>query len=95
MRLSDNFRKAVEIVSCDLPAEIPAGCVVMKRLWAGVNASDVNFSAGRYFGTKAAKAMLPFGAGFEAVGVVVAKGQGVTLPLGMPVACMQYGAFSE
>ena len=95
VRLSDNFRKAVKIVNVQAPKEVPEGCVLMRRLWVGVNASDVNFSAGRYFGYKAAKAKLPFDAGFESVGVVVAVGKGVHLPVGMPVATMQYGAFSE
>lgn len=70
--------------------------VLVARCFAGVNASDVNFSAGRYFGRKAA-AMLPFGAGMEAVGYVAAAGpealaKGVRV--GMPVSTLEYGAFS-
>ena len=47
-RLSDDFRKATEIVEVPMPAEIPEGRVLVRRLYVGVNASDVNFSAGRY-----------------------------------------------
>ena len=46
---------------------------------AGVNASDVNYSSGRYFGSPEESAkLLPFDAGFEAVGVVAAVGPNVT-----------------
>jgi len=78
-----------------MPQVVPDGHVVVRRLFCGVNASDSNFSAGRYFGKKAEK-MLPFGAGFECVGVVVARGAGAAIPpLGSPVATLEYGAFSE
>ena len=93
-RLSDDFRKATEIVEVPMPAEIPEGRVLVRRLHVGVNASDVNFSAGRYHGVKAARSKLPFPAGFESVGVVVAAGKGVRLPVGASVASMEYG-FSE
>ena len=60
---------------------IPApqkGQVLVRRAFAGVNASDVNFTSGRYFGTPEQSAkQLPFYAGFEAVGVVAAVGEGV------------------
>jgi NADPH:quinone reductase-like Zn-dependent oxidoreductase len=46
---------------------------------AGINASDVNYTAGRYFGGGvAAEKKLPFDAGFESVGVVAALGPGVS-----------------
>jgi NADPH:quinone reductase-like Zn-dependent oxidoreductase len=41
----------------------------------GINASDVNFSSGKYQGSPtAAKAQMPFTAGFESVGVVCKAG---------------------
>ena len=53
--------------------------MVTCRAYAGVNASDVNYTAGRYFGGgAAAEARLPFDAGFESVGVVAAVGPGVS-----------------
>ena len=66
-----------------------------------LNASDVNFTAGRCFGgAKKAAALLPFDAGFESVGVVAALGPGVAdahpeLAPGQPVATTTYGGFSE
>lgn len=63
------------MVSAALPSSIPAGHVLIRVAYAGVNASDVNFSAGRYQASIAeAQASLPFDAGFEAVGAVAAVG---------------------
>jgi hypothetical protein len=43
---------------------LPRGSVLIRRLYTGVNASDVNFTSGRYHGSKAqAEAELPFNAG--------------------------------
>ncbi|KAL4452074.1 hypothetical protein ABPG75_007736 [Micractinium tetrahymenae] len=95
-RLSTDFRAATRIVQRPLPAALPDGSVLLRRLYAGINASDVNYSAGRYFGSKAAaEKRLPFEAGFEAVGVVAAAAPGVVLPVGQPVATMTYGGFAE
>ena len=96
-RLSEDFAAATEVVSAPMPGAIPPGHVLMRRLYAGVNASDINFTSGRYFGgAKAASARLPFDAGFEAVGVVAAVGEGCRgLSVGAPVAVMEFGAFSE
>ena len=78
-RLSTDFREATRLVQQPLQLAAPRGKVLMRRLWAGVNASDINFTAGRYFGSvKESQKRLPFFAGFEAVGVVAAVGQGVT-----------------
>lgn len=97
-QLSTDFRAATEIVSAPLPTAVPRGAVLIKYLYAGVNASDINYSAGRYFGSpEAASKLLPFDAGFEAVGVVVAVGEGVKGPWrpGSPVATLSYGGFAE
>lgn len=78
-RLSNNFREATKVVSAKLPSSIPAGHVMIRVAFAGVNASDVNFSAGRYQASIAeAQASLPFDAGFEAVGAVAAVGPQVS-----------------
>lgn len=54
---------------------MPADSVLIKRVVTGVNASDVNFTSGTYQGSPAAaKALLPFTAGFESVGVVCKAG---------------------
>lgn len=66
-------------MSAALPSSIPAGHVLIRVAYAGVNASDVNFSAGRYQASIAeAQASLPFDAGFEAVGAVAAVGPQVS-----------------
>ena len=72
-RLSNNFREATRVVSQALPPSIPAGHVLVRIAFAGVNASDVNFTAGRYqTSIEQAQASLPFDAGFEGVGAVAA-----------------------
>lgn len=74
-RLGSDFRAVSALVSRPMPAAaaLPPGQLLVRRLWAGVNASDVNFSAGRYHASKAeAQAQLPLAAGFESVCVVVA-----------------------
>jgi hypothetical protein len=49
-RLSTDFRAATRVVQRPLPATLPPGAVLIRRLFAGVNASDVNYSAGRWAG---------------------------------------------
>lgn len=97
-QLSTDFRAATRIFSEPLPApaQLPAKGVLIRRLYTGVNASDVNFSAGRYHGEQEAQRLLPFDAGFESVGVVVAVGSGVkSVRPGDAVATMTYGGFSD
>ena len=94
-QLSADFASATKIVDVPMPQPAP-GEVLIERRYTGVNASDVNFSAGRYFGgAKQAASKLPFDAGFESVGVVAALGGGVKLQSGQPVATLTYGGFSE
>ncbi|KAL3154502.1 hypothetical protein ABBQ32_013964 [Trebouxia sp. C0010 RCD-2024] len=96
-RLSSKFREATRVVSVALPSSIPVGHVLIRVAFAGVNASDVNFSAGRYQASIAeAQAALPFDAGFEAVGAVAALGPQVSgLEVGQPVATLSGGCFAE
>jgi NADPH:quinone reductase-like Zn-dependent oxidoreductase len=76
-RLSNDFRAATEVVQERVP-HLKSGQVLVRRAFAGVNASDVNFTSGRYFGSPEQSAkLLPFDAGFEAVGVVAAVGADV------------------
>ncbi|KAF8410046.1 hypothetical protein HHK36_002566 [Tetracentron sinense] len=69
--LSHNFRSATNIVRTQLRLPVKPHHVLVKILYAGVNASDmyeqVNFSSGRYFGgnDKDLASRLPFDAGFE------------------------------
>ncbi|GMI83653.1 hypothetical protein like AT1G49670 [Hibiscus trionum] len=97
-KLSHNFRDATHIVRAQLKLPIESGHVLLKIIYAGVNASDVNFSSGRYFlgNTKDISSLLPFDAGFEAVGIVAAVGDSVSnLEVGTPAAVMVYGGYAE
>jgi NAD(P)-dependent dehydrogenase (short-subunit alcohol dehydrogenase family) len=70
-RLSPRFAEATEVVTLQMPHS-----VLIKRLVSGINASDVNFTSGKYHGSqKAAEAELPFVAGFESVGLVCKAGK--------------------
>jgi len=90
--LSNNFRKAVELQSAALP-KVKDGCILVKNRFVGINASDINFTSGKYFSGDTPP---PFDAGFEALSEVVAVGNGVPSELvGKSVAHMNYGAFSE
>ncbi|KFK36022.1 hypothetical protein AALP_AA4G067700 [Arabis alpina] len=96
--LSNNFRNATRIV--DTPLKLPIGPhqVLLKVIYAGVNASDVNFTSGRYFSgsSKDQGPDLPFDAGFEGVGLIAAVGESVkNLEVGTPAAVMTFGAYSE
>ncbi|XP_042009651.1 prostaglandin reductase-3-like isoform X3 [Salvia splendens] len=59
---------------------------------------QVNFSSGRYFSgsSKDTASLLPFDAGFEAVGIIAAIGDSVKhLKVGTPAAIMTYGSYAE
>ncbi|KAG2501548.1 hypothetical protein HYH03_000055 [Edaphochlamys debaryana] len=100
--LSPDFRRAARLVTAPLPfgpsaPPPPPGTLLVRRVFAGVNASDVNYSSGRYHASKAeALSKLPFDAGFESVNVVMAVGEGVKgfVP-GDAMAALSYGSFSE
>ncbi|KAG2434043.1 hypothetical protein HXX76_007771 [Chlamydomonas incerta] len=98
-RLSSNFREAARVVAAPLPppAALPAGALLVRRVFAGVNASDVNYSSGRYHASKAeAQSKLPYDAGFESVNVVLAAAPDVKgYRPGDCVAALSYGSFSE
>ncbi|KAF5727247.1 zinc-binding alcohol dehydrogenase domain-containing protein 2 [Tripterygium wilfordii] len=96
--LSHNFRAATSIVRRPLKLPIESRQVLVKIIYAGVNASDVNFSSGRYFSgsNQDVSSLLPFDTGFEAVGIVAAVGDSVNgLKVGTPAAVMTYGAYAE
>ncbi|KAM7479198.1 hypothetical protein LguiA_027411 [Lonicera macranthoides] len=96
--LSHNFRTATGIVRAPLKLPIKPDHVLLKIIYAGVNASDVNFSSGRYFSGsgKDIGSLLPFDAGFEAVGIIAAVGDSVrNLQVGTPAAIMTFGSYAE
>ncbi|KPI84146.1 putative oxidoreductase [Leptomonas seymouri] len=91
-RKSKDFRNATAVVDGHLPDEVPEGKVRVAVKYAGVNASDLNFTNGSYF----KNAEFPLDCGFEAVGTVVKVGPGVTnLEVGDVVTILQYGTFAE
>jgi NADPH-dependent curcumin reductase CurA len=66
-----SFREAVQIV--ETPLEMPApGQILVRNMFAGVNASDVNIASGVYD-----VGPVPFDMGVESTGEVVAVGDGV------------------
>lgn len=71
--LTTDFRDAAEVVETPFVAPGP-GDVIVKNSYAGVNATDVNITAGRY----APDATPPFDLGAEAAGVIAATGSAVT-----------------
>ncbi|KXZ55591.1 hypothetical protein GPECTOR_2g1141 [Gonium pectorale] len=101
--LSPNYRQAARLVTTkrlyggSLVAAPPPGTLFVRRVFAGVNASDINYSSGRYHANRAeAESKLPFDAGFESVNVVVAVGEGVQgFAPGDCMAALSYGSFSE
>ncbi|CAK7329863.1 unnamed protein product [Dovyalis caffra] len=96
--LSHNFRNATHVVGTPLRLPIGSHQVLVKVIYAGVNASDVNFSSGRYFSGKNEDltSSLPFDVGFEAVGIIAAVGESVTdLKVGTPAALMTFGSYAE
>lgn len=95
--LSHKFRSATRIIQTQLSLPIKPQHALVKVIYAGVNASDVNFSSGRYFSNdkNANTTRLPFDAGFEAVGLIAAVGDSVHLKVGSPVALMTFGSYAE
>lgn len=97
--LSSDFRAATKVVTVPYRLPVKPGHVLIKYLYVGINASDINFSAGRYHATpQIAAAGLPLDAGFEAVGIIAAVGDDMSradLKPGSAVATVSDGGFSE
>jgi len=91
-KLSANFRDATVIEEKTIPPTIPAENVIIKIKYTGINASDINYTAGRYDPT----AQLPLYPGFEAVGNIVAVGSKVEkIKIGDPCMILGSGCFAE
>ena len=90
-KLSSNFAEATAVVEAPLVSPA-AGEVRVKNHFAGVNATDVNITAGRYL----ADAKVPFDIGFEGCGIVDEVGPGVdSLKKGQPVLYLGSAGYSE
>lgn len=89
--MTTDFREAISI--SELPIPTPkCGQVLVKNHFAGVNAADINASAGRYFND----GKVPFDTGFESLGIVEAVGEAVTeFKVGQAVMSMVDNGYSE
>ncbi|CAI5662955.1 prostaglandin reductase 3 [Oreochromis niloticus] len=91
-KLSPNFREAVSTQTVAVPTPGDADLLVRNR-FVGINASDINYSAGRYDPS----VKPPFDAGFEGIGEVVGLGLSASsrYTVGDTVAYFGSGAFAE
>ena len=88
--LGTKFREITEIQTA--PVETPkARHVLVKTKYVGINASDINITAGRYFHDMKP----PFACGAEGMGEIVAVGEDVKFQVGQIVAFLNIGAFAE
>ncbi len=89
--LSNRFREAVQIKTVGTLKPGPSELLVRTR-YAGINASDINWTAGRYI----PGIQPPFDTGFEGAGLVEQVGEKCTnFNPGDAVAYMHNGAFTE
>jgi NADPH:quinone reductase-like Zn-dependent oxidoreductase len=92
-KLTPNFKEAVTIQTVQInETDVKPKQVLVKNHFVGINASDINFTAGRYH----PDAKPPFDVGMEAIGEVVFAGNKCTkLSPGNYVAFQQSGSFAE
>ena len=91
--LSTKFREVVKVQTASVPSPGPGELLVRCR-YAGINASDINWTAGRYFDG----ASPPIDAGFEGLGTVVETGADCSPYKPGDVVCyvmLTGGAFAE
>lgn len=88
--LTTDFRKACEIVTAKIP-QLAENEVLVKARYAGINATDINVTAGRY-----GKPDIPFDVGLEGVGEIAEVGSNVSKSLiGKAVGYIWTGSFAE
>ncbi|XP_045174748.2 prostaglandin reductase-3-like [Mercenaria mercenaria] len=90
VRASPKFREILSVKTEPTPKPGDRE-VLVKNRFVGINASDINFTAGRYD----PKAKFPLEVGFEAVAEVVDAGPNALYKPGQAVMYLQYGAFSD
>ena len=97
-KLTPNFREATKITEHEINFANFKNQqnAIIKPKYVGINASDINFTSGKYYPGKKP----PFPVGFEAVGEVVHleksnQNSKKSLSIGQPVAYCFDGAFSE
>ncbi|XP_061806005.1 prostaglandin reductase 3-like [Nerophis lumbriciformis] len=91
-KLSPNFGEAASVQNAPVPTPGDADLLVRNR-FVGINASDINYTAGRYDPS----VQPPFDAGFEGIGEVVGLGLSASsrYTVGDTVAYFNNGAFAE
>ncbi|XP_034031288.1 prostaglandin reductase 3-like [Thalassophryne amazonica] len=91
-KLSPDFREAVRVRTVPVPTPGDAELLVINR-FVGINASDINYSAGRYDPS----VKPPFDVGFEGIGEVVGLGLSASSrnAIGDTVAYFNSGSFAE
>lgn len=91
-KLSPDFREAASLQTVAVPTPGDADLLVRNR-FVGINASDINYTAGRYDPS----VKPPFDAGFEGIGEVVGLGLSASsrFTVGDTVAYFSSGAFAE
>lgn len=91
-KLSPHFREAVSVQTVAVPTPGNEELLVRNR-FVGINASDINYSAGRYDPS----VKPPFDVGFEGIGEVVGLGLSASsqYTVGDTVAYFRNGAFAE
>ncbi|KAM4633300.1 prostaglandin reductase 3-like [Polymixia lowei] len=91
-KLSPNFKEAVSLQTVPVPTPGDGDLLVRNR-FVGINASDINYTAGRYDPS----VKPPFDAGFEGIGEVVGLGLSASsrYTIGDMVAYFSEGAFAE
>ncbi|KAL0091384.1 hypothetical protein J3Q64DRAFT_1709284 [Phycomyces blakesleeanus] len=93
--IGNDFSKVTRMVSVEyesLLKNLRPHQVVVKNLYLGINASDINYTNGKYV----ANMKPPFDVGFEALGQIVAVGSNIPKEkIGTYLTYSQYGAFGE
>ncbi|CAO3600504.1 unnamed protein product [Absidia cylindrospora] len=93
--IGNDFDKVTDIITVNYDTfsqKLKPHQVIIKVLYVGINASDVNYTNGKY--TPGVKP--PFDVGFEGLGQVVEAGSAVPKEkIGSYAIFSQYGAFSE
>jgi NADPH-dependent curcumin reductase CurA len=90
--LSRDFAKASRVIRVPYFTEIKPTEIIVRNMYAGVNASDINYTAGAY----RPNLQPPFDVGFEGLGQVMAVGEKVRgIDLDDYVLTQSFGTFSE
>ena len=95
-QISADFKKCTSVETLPIPttASLKPTEVLVRNRFAGINASDINYTNGKY----RPNVKPPFACGMESIGEVVACGSSVTqsnLKPGSAVIVNEFGAFSE